>query len=59
MAGQGFTAKDFRTWQGMVVAAKSLARSRQSQLSSTEAVVAAIDTAATWLHNTPSIARSS
>nr|WP_244516763.1 hypothetical protein [Arthrobacter alpinus] len=59
IAGQGFTAKDFRTCQGTVVAAISLARSRQSELSSAEAVVAAVDTAATWLHNTPSIARSS
>lgn len=58
-AGHGFTAKDFRTWQGTVVAALSLARSFRTGATSPEAVTAAIRDAAAWLHNTPSIARDS
>lgn len=59
VAGPGFTAKDFRTWQGTVVAAISLARSRRSGATSPTAVTAAIREAAQWLHNTPSIAKES
>lgn len=59
LAGYGFTAKDFRTWQGTVIAAVSLSRSLGSGSSSPEAVTTAIKDAATWLHNTPTIARSS
>lgn len=59
VAGSGFTAKDFRTWQGTVTAALSLARSQRSGASSPAAVTAAIRDAAAWLHNTPSIARDS
>lgn len=59
VAGAGFTAKDFRTWQGTVTAALSLARSQRSGASSPAAVTAAIKDAAAWLHNTPSIARDS
>jgi DNA topoisomerase-1 len=59
VAGSGFTAKDFRTWQGTVVAAISLARARRSGATSPDAVTAAIREAAQWLHNTPSIARES
>ncbi|MEO8220317.1 MAG: DNA topoisomerase IB [Specibacter sp.] len=59
IAGHGFTAKDFRTWQGTAVAALSLARSHGSQVPEPEAVGAAVDAAATWLHNTPAIARGS
>ncbi|MGB9036628.1 MAG: DNA topoisomerase IB [Paeniglutamicibacter sp.] len=59
VAGHGFTAKDFRTWQGTVVAALSLARSLRAGATSPEAVTAAIDEAAQWLHNTPAVARGS
>ncbi len=59
VAGEGFTAKDFRTWQGTVVAALALARSQRSGASSPDAVAAAIREAAEWLHNTPAVARDS
>lgn len=59
VAGSGFTAKDFRTWQGTVAAALSLARAQRSGASSPAAVSAAIKEAAAWLHNTPAIARDS
>lgn len=57
VAGQGFTAKDFRTWQGTVVAARSLSRSLRAGASSPEAAGAAINDAARWLHNTAAVAR--
>lgn len=57
--GSGFTAKDFRTWQGTVVAAVSLARSYRMNASSPDAVTAAIRDASVWLHNTPTIAKDS
>lgn len=59
VAGPGFTAKDFRTWQGTAVAAVSLARSHRAGVTSPNAVTAAIREASQWLHNTPAIARDS
>ncbi|GAA3709062.1 DNA topoisomerase IB [Zhihengliuella alba] len=59
IAGPGFSAKDFRTWQGTVVAARSLARSYRAGDTSPGAVAAAMKAAAEWLHNTPTIARDS
>lgn len=59
VAGPGFTAKDFRTWQGTVVAAISLAESHRRGTSPTTAVTAAIQDAAAWLHNTAAIAKDS
>lgn len=59
VAGHGFTAKDFRTWQGTVVASISLARSQRAGSSSPEAITAAIRDAADWLHNTPTVAKES
>ncbi|PYI38649.1 DNA topoisomerase I [Arthrobacter psychrolactophilus] len=59
VAGSGFTAKDFRTWQGTVVAAISLAKSYRKGTSSSTAVTAAIQDAAAWLHNTAAIAKDS
>ncbi|POH57833.1 DNA topoisomerase IB [Arthrobacter glacialis] len=59
IAGHGFTAKDFRTWQGTAVAALSLSRSHRSGVPEPEAISEAVDAAATWLHNTPAIARGS
>lgn len=57
VAGTGFTAKDFRTWQGTAVAAISLARAKRSGATSPKAAAAAMRDAAKWLHNTPSVAR--
>ncbi|WP_158025123.1 hypothetical protein [Bowdeniella nasicola] len=54
-----FTAKDFRTWQGTVVAAQALGRAAATGDSSPQAVTAAIKQIAEWLHNTPAIARDS
>lgn len=59
IAGHGYTAKDFRTWQGTVVAARSLAHAFKTGLTSPEAERAAIKETAQWLHNTPAIARDS
>lgn len=59
VAGPGFTAKDFRTWQGTVVAAHSLSKSFHAGNQSREAVSRAYQDAASWLHNTPAIARAS
>ena len=57
IAGLEFTAKDFRTWQGTLAAARSLARSHRSGSSSPEAVKVAVEAAAELLHNTPTVAR--
>lgn len=59
ITGHGFTAKDFRTWQGTVVAARALWTASKSGLTSPEAERAAIKEAAAALHNTPAIARDS
>lgn len=59
IAGPGFTAKDFRTWQGTATAATSLAYSSRLGATSPEAVTAAMEQAAHWLHNTPAIAKES
>jgi DNA topoisomerase-1 len=60
VTGDTFTAKDFRTWGGTVVAAEALAglgpaaTAREQEAN----VVAAIDTAAAALGNTRAVARS-
>lgn len=59
VAGHGFTAKDFRTWQGTVVAARSLSQSFRSGIDSPQAVTSSVQEAAQWLHNTPAVARGS
>lgn len=59
LAGLEFTAKDFRTWQGTVAAARSLARSHRAGVSGPEAVKIAVQAAADLLHNTPTVARES
>ncbi|ALV45319.1 DNA topoisomerase I [Arthrobacter alpinus] len=59
VAGLGITAKDFRTWQGTVVAAISLAESHRKGTSSKTAVTVAMQDAAAWLHNTAAIAKES
>lgn len=59
IAGEGFTAKDFRTWQGTVVMADALARAYRAGDTSPAAVTGAVKATAEWLHNTPTVARSS
>ncbi|NUL46810.1 DNA topoisomerase IB [Cellulosimicrobium funkei] len=54
--GREFTAKDFRTWQGSVAAARSLARSHRAGLPAPEAVKIALQAAADLLQNTPTVA---
>jgi DNA topoisomerase-1 len=59
IAGLEFTAKDFRTWQGTMAAARSLARSHRAGATSPEAVRIAVRASAELLHNTPTVARES
>jgi DNA topoisomerase-1 len=59
ITGQDFTAKDFRTWAGTVLALRAL-RETESYRSATQAkknVVAAIKAVAEKLGNTPSVCR--
>lgn len=58
---QDFTAKDFRTWAGTVLAALALAEFKKydSQAEAKRNVVAAIETVAKQLGNTPAICRKS
>lgn len=60
--GTGFTAKDFRTWQGTVLTAVALAErrpARPTESARKKAVAAAIREVADHLGNTPAIARKS
>ena len=59
IAGLEFTAKDFRTWQGSLAAARALARAHRAGSTSPEAVRIAVDAAAELLRNTPAVARDS
>ena len=61
ITGQEFTAKDFRTWSGTVLAAWAL---RELQTVDSEAqakrnVVRAVQQVAEWLGNTPAVSRRS
>ena len=58
VAGAGFTAKDFRTWQGTVTAALVLAEASRSGMDPTAALAAAVRATAEHLHNTPEVART-
>jgi DNA topoisomerase I len=60
-AGEGFSAKDFRTWHGTVLAAVELAREGppSSRGSAERAIRAAIKRVAERLGNTPAVCRSS
>jgi DNA topoisomerase-1 len=61
VSGGDFTAKDFRTWAGTVLAYRAL-RALEPADSATDAkrkVVAAIRETAGWLGNTPAVARKS
>ncbi len=60
--GEGYTAKDFRTWHATVLAAAALAESPEpgeSKASRKRAVTAAMKEVAEFLGNTPALARSS
>ena len=61
ITGQDFTAKDFRTWAGTVLAALALAEFKKydSQAEAKRNVVAAIEKVAKQLGNTPAICRKS
>ena len=62
VAGDGYSAKDFRTWHGTVVAAVALAVAegeRTSVTSRRRQVSAAIREVAGFLSNTPAVARAS
>jgi DNA topoisomerase-1 len=59
ISGHDFTAKDFRTWAGTVLAVQTLAQ-QEPAASGGEAnrnVVQAIEGVAEWLGNTPAVAR--
>ena len=60
-AGNGFSAKDFRTWHGTVLAAVELAREEppSSKGRGERAIRAAIERVAERLGNTPAVCRSS
>ncbi|MEO8638939.1 MAG: DNA topoisomerase IB [Chloroflexota bacterium] len=61
ISGQDFTAKDFRTWAGTVLAVRALAAQEPvvSQAQAKHNVVRAIGSVAEWLGNTPAVARTS
>jgi DNA topoisomerase I len=61
LAGAGFSAKDFRTWNATVLAAVALARHNPGKLSRTarrRAVNEAVEQVAGYLANTPAVCRS-
>jgi DNA topoisomerase-1 len=61
ISGQDFTAKDFRTWAGTVLAAWALREFTQvdSEAQAKRNVVSAIERVAEWLGNTPAVSRRS
>jgi DNA topoisomerase-1 len=61
ISGQDFTAKDFRTWAGTVLAAWALREFEQvdSQAQAKRNVVRAVERVAGWLGNTPAVSRKS
>ena len=61
IAGQDFTAKDFRTWAGTLLAAQALAgaKAETSKTRTKKNVLAAIKVVAEQLRNTPAICRKS
>ena len=62
VAGNGFSAKDFRTWHGTVLAAVSLALGGPVPAGVTarrRAITAAVKDVAEFLGNTPAVARAS
>lgn len=62
LAGTGFSAKDFRTWNATVLAAVGVAVAGQTAMSRTardRAVSRAVKEVAHYLGNTPTVARNS
>ena len=61
IAGERFTAKDFRTWAGTVLAAMALQEFREfdSEAEAKKNVVRAIESVAEKLGNTPAVSRAS
>ena len=59
LSGQPFTAKDFRTWAGTVLAYRALRALQPEGPGTKRAVVEAIRTTAERLGNTPAVARRS
>lgn len=61
ISGQDFTAKDFRTWSGSLLAANALARQATPPKKSSRrrAVAAAVKEVAATLGNTPAVCRKS
>jgi DNA topoisomerase-1 len=61
ISGQDFTAKDFRTWAGTVLAAWALREFEKvdSQAQAKRNVVRAVERVAEWLGNTPAVSRRS
>ena len=59
ISGRDFTAKDFRTWAGTVLAAHALATEGQgaTPAAAKHAVVRAIEQVSEWLGNTPAVSR--
>jgi DNA topoisomerase I len=59
ISGSDFTAKDFRTWAGTVLAAQALSGSPQfeTQKQAKKVIKQAIDTVASKLGNTPAVCR--
>jgi DNA topoisomerase I len=59
VTGQDFTSKDFRTWNGTVLAVRALQTcgARESAAQAKKAVVEAVKTVAAQLGNTPAICR--
>jgi DNA topoisomerase-1 len=59
ITGQDFTAKDFRTWSGTVLAARALQEFEQvdSQAKAKKNVIQAVEAVSQMLGNTPSICR--
>ncbi|HEX9377608.1 MAG TPA: DNA topoisomerase IB [Actinomycetota bacterium] len=62
VAGEGYSAKDFRTWHGTVMAATALAvaaPSARSRTAAKRAMVWAVKDVARYLGNTPAVCRAS
>jgi DNA topoisomerase-1 len=61
ITGEDFTAKDFRTWAGTVLAAMALQEFREfdSEAEAKRNIVRAIETVAEKLGNTPAVSRAS
>lgn len=59
--GDGFSAKDFRTWSGTVLAAAALAGESKpkSESAAKRTIVTAVESVATALGNTPAVCRRS